>query len=100
MNEELSQENTDITEEKQDARKSLPHLFKKGQSGNPKGRPKGSFSLKTYAKHMLEEMTDEQRQEFLDGVDKRIVWEMAEGKAKQDIDANVEVITKVIDING
>ena len=99
MNEELSQENTDITEEKQDARKSLPHLFKKGQSGNPKGRPKGSFSLKTYAKNMLEEMTDEQRQEFLDGVDKRIVWEMAEGKAKQDMDINAEVTTKVVSID-
>lgn len=74
---------TDITEEKHNSR---PWLFKKGQSGNPKGRPKGSFSLKTYAKQMLENMTDEQRQEFLAGLDKKVIWEMAEGKPKQDTD--------------
>ena|SRR3990167_4647285 len=97
MNEELSQEvESDITEEKQD---SKPWLFKKGQSGNIKGRPKGSFSLKTYAKIMLEGMTDEQRQEFLNGIDKRTVWEMAEGKAKQDMDINAEVTSKVVSID-
>ncbi len=77
---------TDITEDKQEK----PWLFKKGQSGNPNGRPKGTFSLKTYVKHMLEEMTDEQRQEFLAGIDKKTIWEMSEGKAKQDVDATVK----------
>lgn len=36
------EDNTEITEIKQDKRKDLPQLFKKGQSGNPAGRPVGS----------------------------------------------------------
>ena len=39
-----------------------PWLFKKGQSGNPAGRPPGK-SLKEYARAMLAAMTDEEREE-------------------------------------
>lgn len=56
-----------------------PWQFKKGQSGNPAGRPPGK-SLKERAKAMLNAMTEEEEQEFLEGIDKRIIWEMAEGK--------------------
>lgn len=61
-------------------------LFKKGVSGNPGGRPKGSVSMKTYAKQYLEGMSEEERIEFLNALDPKIIWEMAEGKAKQDMD--------------
>jgi hypothetical protein len=64
-----------------------PHVYKKGQSGNPNGRPKGSVSLKEYAKKMLQQMSSEEREEYLQGLPKQFIWEMAEGKAdtKSDI---------------
>lgn len=70
----------------QQSNNNRPWLFKKGQSGNPGGRPKGTKSLKTYAQEMISSMTDEQRQEYLDGLPKQFVWEMAEGKAQNNTD--------------
>lgn len=63
-----------------------PWQFKPGQSGNPSGRPKGAVSLKEYAKRMLQEMTEEEKLEFMRGLDKDKVWEMAEGKAQSNTD--------------
>jgi len=67
---------------------SKPWLWKKGQSGNIMGRPKGK-TMKEYAKEYLERMTDEERDEWLEGIEKHKIWEMSEGKAKQDVDAKV-----------
>lgn len=46
--------------------------FKKGESGNPKGRPKGSLSFKTLMKKQLErtyEITDEGRRVRVTGAE-------------------------------
>jgi len=81
-----------ISMEPQEQTNSRPWLYKKGQSGNPGGRPKGSKSLKTYIKERFERMTDEEREEFLDGLDKKVLWEMGEGKpdTKNTLDAKIE----------
>lgn len=84
------------SEEQKDYR---PWLFKPGQSGNPGGRPKGSKSLKTYAKEYLQTLTDEEKMEYLAGLDKKIIWEMAEGKPKSDVEISGELTSKVISID-
>lgn len=76
---------------------SKPWLYKKGQSGNPSGRPKGSVSLKTWVKNRLATMTDEEREEFMEGLPKETIWKMAEGNpdTKNDLTTNGKDITKV-----
>jgi hypothetical protein len=83
-------------EESAEQKENRPWLYKKGQSGNPSGRPKGAVSMKTYIKKKLEIMTEVEREEFLEGLDKKTIWEMGEGKPKQDIEANVDMVSKVV----
>lgn len=71
-----------------------PYQFKKGQSGNPGGRPPGP-SLKEYAKSMLANMTEEERQDFLHGLPKEVIWKMAEANpaTSTDITSKGEAIS-------
>jgi hypothetical protein len=55
-----------------------PWQYKKGQSGNPAGRAKG-ISLKEYAKMKFLTMTDDEKEEYFNGLDKKIIWSMGEG---------------------
>ncbi len=71
------------------------YQWKKGQSGNIMGRPKGK-TMKEYAKQYLERMTDEERDEWLEGIDKEKIWEMAEDKAGQGVKVEGEITSKVI----
>ena len=67
-----------------------PFRWKKGQSGNLKGRPKGK-SMKEYSKEYLASMTDKERQDFLAGQPKADIWKMAEGSPHQTQDQTIEV---------
>jgi hypothetical protein len=62
-----------------------PWLWKKGQSGNLSGRPKGK-SLKAYAQEYLLKLNDKEKDEWLDGLEKRTVWSMAEGNPENKTD--------------
>ena len=76
---------------KEQKENSKPWLFKKGQSGNLNGRPKGTFSLKTYAKKYLEEMSDEEKLGFMEGLPKDVIWKMAEGNPKNETEMSGEL---------
>lgn len=97
------EEEEEITQEQPNNSKVPPQLrkyvFKKGVSGNPGGRPEGAVSMKTFAKKYLESMPEEDRVEFLNSVDPKIVWEMSEGKAKQDVGVSGEMTSKIISVD-
>ena len=88
--------------EKQHKRQNYDWLkqyqFQKGQSGNPGGARKGK-RLKTFAREMLEAMPEEDKAEFLKEIEPKIVWEMAEGKAKQDVEVSGELTSKIVSVD-
>ena len=76
-----------------------PYQFKKGQISNPFGRSGKGISLKERSKKMLANMDDKEAEEYLNGLDKKTLWEMAEGSAKKDVELSGEVTSKIVSID-
>ena len=75
-----------------------PWLWKKGFCPNPGGRPKGK-SMKEYAREYLSKMTDEERDEWFEGLSKEVIWKMGEGnpETKTDITSGGQSLVVKID---
>ena len=74
------------------------YKWQKGQSGNPNGAPRGK-RLKTFAEEMLKNMDDEEKAKFLKELPSELIWQMAEGKPKQDMEVSGELTSKVISVD-
>lgn len=83
---------------KERSQRLAPYMWKPGQSGNPNGRPKEK-TMKEWAREILMKMTEEERKKFFLGMDKHVIWKMAEGNPAQDLTSGGEKI-KIVPIYG
>lgn len=74
-----------------------PYCWKKGQSGNPAGRPKGK-TLKEFAKEYLMSLPDDEKVDYLASLPTEIVWKMAEGNPRSEDKVELEIPNSLIDI--
>ena len=99
MDEGIENDLEDLADEQQTIREKRiaqlrPYQYKKGQSGNSLGRYLGGISGKERMKRKIAGMTDEEFEDYLDGMNKIDTWKMAEGnpETKTDITSKGEQI--------
>ncbi len=81
-----------------------PWLWKKGQSGNYAGRPKGTISIKSRLKQKLVENPNK-LEELVDfyinnetPVMRKLLWEMIDGKPPQTSDVDISFPKTLIEL--
>ena len=109
----------EIKTEKTDNKQSKPWQFKKGESGNPDGRPKGSKNFTTKVREALLKVAEGKEytyeEAFLKAILKkaiidqdttimRLIWNYLDGMPSQSVDMNMkeaisEIELKVIHTN-
>ena len=85
MGQDNNNKTTDLSDEKQIDK---PWLFKKGQSGNPNGRPTGSVSITAEIKKKLQEIPDGQQKSYLELLINRILKQAV-------VDGNEQMIKQI-----
>ncbi len=93
-----------MDEKTQEPINNRPWLFQKGNRANPGGRPKGSKSMKTWVKEYLATLTEAERIEYLDGMNKVDIWKMGEGNPESSTDITsggqtIPVLVQFVDGN-
>lgn len=74
-----------------------PYQWKKGQSGNLKGGPKGK-TLKTFVREYFEKLSDKDKRQFLNFIDPELAWRMAEGNPHQTEEIKHDISDNLIDL--
>ncbi len=69
----MSEETPKISEQTGEKQGTNPNLFKKGQSGNPNGRPKGTVSITTEIRARLLKIYPEKQAAVTDDNGKKII---------------------------
>ena len=82
MNEKLDKQEKN-KEESKPARYARGRLLP-GNTANLKGRPVGK-GLKEYQKQKFYNMTDKEKEKFLQGISKELRWRMSEGNPPTDV---------------
>jgi hypothetical protein len=76
--------------------KDLPiqkYRFKKGVSGNPLGVPKGTVSMKVWARNHLAALPEDERLDFINSLPASLTWQMAEGNPDNKTQTEIKINT-------
>ena len=109
MPEKIKEEKPENTGEKQVKRTKQDTQFKPGQSGNPKGKPKGTISITSKVKELLQKMAKTQSGEEKERLETlvinilymainerneamiKLIWNYVDGLPKQSLELSGEI---------